>query len=160
MWKHAKAIPEGYHTVTPSLIVEDVAVAIDFYVKAFGAREVSRFNGPDDRIIHAEIEIGDAKIMLGPSCAESRCLAPSQLSGTSCCLYLYLPDVDAAFQRAVGAGARSTMAVEDTFWGDRAGQVADPFGHCWFLATHQEDLTDEQMRERAEEFFASHAGAH
>lgn len=155
----AKPIPEGYHTVTACLVVEDVQLAIDFYKSAFDAKEVFCCKGPDDRIFHAEIEIGDTRLMLGPTCSESRCLPPSKLEGTSCSFYLYVPDADAAFGKAVVAGAKEEMGVEDTFWGDRMGQVTDPFGHRWSLATHKEDLTAAQIGQRAEEFFASKAGA-
>ena len=152
-------VPKRYHTVTICPVVKDVAGAIDFYKKAFGANEVSRFKGPDGSTMHAEIEIGDTRLMLGQACRESRCLPPSELNGTSCSMYLYVPDADAAFGKAVNAGAKAEMGVTDMFWGDRMGQVTDPFGHRWSLATHVEDLTEAQIRERAEEFFASKAGA-
>jgi uncharacterized glyoxalase superfamily protein PhnB len=157
MSANVKPIPQGYHTVTACLCVEDVAQAIDFYKQALGANEIGRFPGPDGNIMHAEIEIGDTRLMLGPACPESHCLPPSQLNGISCTFYLYVPDADAAFDQAVGAGATAEMGVEEMFWGDRMGQVADPFGHRWSLATHVEDLDDDQMRQRAEEFFASKA---
>jgi PhnB protein len=155
-----KPIPDGYHTVTPSLVVKDVPAAIDFYKKAFGAKELSRFKAPDGRTIHGEIQVGDTRIMLGPACTEGRCLPPTELEGTTCSLYLYVPDADAAYDKAVSAGAEGAMAMADMFWGDRMGQVTDPFGHRWSLATHKEDLSESEMRERAEEFFASMAGAH
>lgn len=155
-----KPIPKGYHTVTACLVVEDVAGAIDFYKNAFGAKDIYRFKGPDGRLMHAEIEIGDSRLMLGPACPESRGLPPSKLEGVSSSLYLYVPDVDAAFDRAVKAGAKAEQGVEDMFWGDRVGQVIDPSGHHWWLATHKEELSETEMRHRAEEFFASHAGAH
>jgi PhnB protein len=140
--------------------VDDVAKAIDFYAKAFGATEGYRFTGPDGRLMHAEIGIGDGKIMLGTPCHESGADEQSRGDESACSLYLYVADADAVFERAVSAGAKQEMPVEDTFWGDRMGQLTDPFGHRWMLATHTEDLTGEQIRQRAEEFFASKAAAH
>ena len=150
------AVPEGYHTVTPALIVKNAAEAIEFYKRAFGAQELMRFCGPDGKgIMHAEIQVGDSRIMLGDEQPGMGCLAPSSVAGPTSSLYLYLPDVDAAFRRAVAAGAKPLMPVTDMFWGDRFGQVEDPSGHRWGLATHVEDPSPEEMTRRQREFFAS-----
>jgi uncharacterized glyoxalase superfamily protein PhnB len=154
----AKAIPQGYHTVTPALTVRNGADAIEFYKRAFGAEEVMRVHGPDGkRLMHAEIRVGDSRIMLGEEWPDTRCLAPSSVGAATGSLYLYVPNVDAAFERAVSAGAKAVMPVTDMFWGDRFGQVEDPSGHRWGLATHMEDPSPEQMAQRQKEFFASMA---
>jgi PhnB protein len=151
-----KPVPEGYRTVTPALTVKNGAEAIEFYKKAFGAQEIMRANGPDGKsIMHAEIQVGDSRIMLGEEWPDQRCLAPSSLGGTTSSLYLYVPDVDAAFQRAVDAGAKALMPVTEMFWGDRFGQVEDTNGHRWGLATHVEDPSPEELGRRQREFFAS-----
>jgi PhnB protein len=150
-----KAIPEGYHTVTPYLTVDDPAQAIEFYKRAFGASEKARMNAPDGKVAHAEVQIGDSRIMLGNEIPEQGCLSPASLNGTPVSLYLYVEDVDAMFKRAVGAGAIAEMQVTDEFWGDRHGQVRDPFGHLWSLATHKQDVTQDKIRSRAPEFFAA-----
>jgi uncharacterized glyoxalase superfamily protein PhnB len=154
----AKAIPQGYHTVTPALTVRNGADAIEFYKRAFGVEEVMRVHGPDGkRLMHAEIRVGDSRIMLGEEWPDTRCLAPSSVGAATGSLYLYVPNVDAAFERAVSAGAKAVMPVTDMFWGDRFGQVEDPSGHRWGLATHMEDPSPEQMAQRKKEFFASMA---
>jgi len=154
----AKPVPEGYHTVTASLTVKDGAAAIDFYQRAFGAREVMRVDGPDGRLMHAEVQVGDSRVMLAEEYPDMGCLSPTTVGHSTASLYLYLPDVDAAFKRAVGAGAKVVMPVTDMFWGDRFASVEDPSGHRWGLATHQEDPTPEEMSRRQKEFFASMAG--
>ena len=154
----AKPVPEGYHTVTASLTVKDGAAAIDFYQRAFGAREVMRVDGPDGRLMHAEVQVGDSRVMLAEEYPDMGCLSPTTVGHSTASLYLYLPDVDAAFNRAVGAGAKVVMPVTDMFWGDRFASVEDPSGHRWGLATHQEDPTPEEMSRRQKEFFASMAG--
>ena len=151
----AKPIPEGYHTITPFLAVDDAAQAIDFYTRAFGARERIRMDGPDGKIAHAELQIGDSIVMLSDPFPQSSFTAPKPLGGTSMGLFLYVEDVDAFVQRAVDAGATLTMPVEDQFWGDRFGQIADPFGHGWQIATHKEDVPPEEMAKRAEQAMAS-----
>ena len=156
MATQAKPIPAGYHAITPALAARDVAGLIDFYKKVFGAQELYRMDGPDGKIMHADLKIGDSRLMLGGGCADKETSQPES-KAVACALYLYVPDVDAVFQRALGAGAKSVMPVADQFWGNRAGQIADPSGHVWWLATHKEDLSPKQMTERAEEFFASHA---
>jgi len=151
-----RTVPEGYHTVTPCLTVKDAAESIEFYKRAFGAEEVMRVHGPDGKsLMHAEIKVGNSRIMLGDEMPEMRCLAPASVGGTTSSLYVYFPDVDAAFRRAVAAGAKVLMPVTDMFWGDRFGQVEDPSGHRWGLATHVEDPSPEEMTRRQREFFAS-----
>jgi PhnB protein len=153
----AKPVPEGYRTVTAVLTVKDGAAAIDFYQRAFGARELMRANGPDGRLVHAEIQVGDSRVMLGEEYPDMACLSPATVGHTTGSLYLYLPDVDAAFTRAVGAGAKVVMPVTDMFWGDRFASVEDPSGHRWGLATHMEDPTPEEIARRQQEFFATMA---
>ena len=150
----AKPIPEGYHSLTPSLAVDDAAQAIEFYKQAFGARERVRMPAPDGRIAHAELEFGDSVLTLADTFDQSAFRPPRELGGTTGSVLLYVEDVDAIVGQAVEAGATVTMPVEDVFWGDRYGQVTDPFGHVWQVATHKEDLTPEQMMERAGEAMA------
>ena len=152
------AVREGYQTVTPALTVRNGAEAIEFYKKAFGAEEIMRVPGPDGKsIMHAEIRVGTSRIMLGDEAPSMGCLAPVALGGPGGSLYVYVPDVDAAFKQAVAAGAKALMPVTDMFYGDRFGQVEDPSGHRWGLATHVEDLAPEEMARRQREFFASMA---
>ena len=152
------AVREGYQTVTPALTVRNGAEAIEFYKKAFGAEEIMRVPGPDGKsIMHAEIRVGTSRIMLGDEAPSMGCLAPVSLGGPGGSLYVYVPDVDAAFKQAVAAGAKALMPVTDMFYGDRFGQVEDPSGHRWGLATHVEDLAPEEMARRQREFFASMA---
>jgi PhnB protein len=152
-----KPIPEGYHTVTPYLQVDDASAAIEFYKRAFGATERGRMPSPDGTIAHAEIEIGDSVIMLSDPFPHSQTRSPKELGGTTGAVFLYVEDVDAAFQQATDAGATVTMPLEDMFWGDRFGSVTDPFGHHWSLATHKEDLTEEEIAERGQAAFAATA---
>jgi PhnB protein len=142
-------LPKDYHSVTLGLTVRDAAKAIEFYKQAFGAKEISRMAGPGGKIGHAELQIGDSRIMLGdefPGGARS----PMSLGGTTFSLYVYLPDVDSAYKQAVAAGAKSDMAPVDMFWGDRYAKVTDPFGHFWGLATHTKDVTAEEMEKGAQ----------
>ena len=158
MTTQMKPVPPGFHTVTPMLTVREADKAIDFYKRAFGAEERMRFLGPDEKsIMHAEIKIGDSIIMLGEEHPQKGCSGPQTLGGTPVSLYLYVEDVDKAFNRAASAGATVTMPVADMFWGDRCGQLTDPFGHKWMLATHKEDLQPEEIRKRATAFFAEMA---
>jgi PhnB protein len=150
-----KPIPEGYHSVTPYLSVEDAAGAIDYYTKAFGAKERVRMHGPDGKIGHAELEIGDSIVMLSDPFPQATTRPPSELGGTSASVFLYVYDVDAVVQRAVDAGATVTMEVEDQFWGDRFGSITDPFGHSWAIATHVEDLTPAEIEERGKAAMAA-----
>ena len=150
-----KPIPEGYHTVTPYLAVDDAAAAIEYYTKAFGAKERVRMDAPDGKIGHAELEIGDSLVMLSDPFPQSTVRPPKELGGTSASVFMYVEDVDAVVQQAVDAGATVTMEVADQFWGDRFGTVSDPFGHSWSIATHVEDLTPEEIAERAKEAMAA-----
>jgi PhnB protein len=148
-------IPEGYNTVTPYLAVDDAAQAIEFYSRAFGATERGRMPGPDGKIAHAEIQIGDSIVMTSDPFPQSTIRPPKEIGGTSVSIFLYVEDVDSVVQDAVDAGATITMPVEDMFWGDRFGQVQDPFGHVWQIATHVEDVSPDEMAKRAEEAMAS-----
>jgi uncharacterized glyoxalase superfamily protein PhnB len=150
----AKPIPDGYHTVTPALTVKNGAEAIEFYKRALGAEEIMRLPGPDGRLMHAEMKIGDSRFMLGEEMPEQGCRAPVSVGNVSSSLYVYVQDVDKSFRRAVEAGAKSLMAPTDMFWGDRFGTVEDPSGHRWGLATHKEDPSPEEMARRQKEFFA------
>ncbi len=145
-----RAIPKGFHTVTPYLVVRDAARAIDFYKQAFGAEELSRIDGPQGKVVHAELKIGDSIIMLSDEMPGASCRSPQSLGGTPITVFLYVKDVDDVFQKAVSAGAKVDMPVMDMFWGDRYGQVTDPFGHSWSLATHKEDVEPEELSKRAE----------
>jgi PhnB protein len=151
----AKPIPEGYHALTPTLAVDNATQAIEFYKRAFGAKERGRMPGPGDTIAHAELEIGDSVLMLADQTPQSTLKPPKELSGTSVGIFLYVEDVDEVVQQAIDAGARVTLPVEDQFWGDRYGKVADPFGHEWQIATRTQDLTPEEIMERSKEAMAS-----
>ena len=144
-----KPIPEGYHTVTAYLAVDDAAEAIAYYTKAFGAKERGRMDAPDGKIAHAELEIGDSVVMLSDPFPQASTRTPKELGGTSASIFMYVEDVDAVVKQAVEAGATILMEVSDQFWGDRFGTVADPFGHSWSIATHVEDVPPEEMAERA-----------
>ena len=148
-----KPIPEGYHSVTPYLVLDNAAKAIDFYKKAFGAEEKYRLP-MGDRIGHAEIKIGDSFVMLADEFPEMGHLSPKSRGGTTVSLLIYLDDVDTAFQQAIQAGASETKPLENQLWGDRMGTLTDPFGHQWSLATHVEDVSEEEIGRRFEEFFA------
>jgi PhnB protein len=150
-----KAIPEGYHTVTPYLAVDDAAAAIEYYAKAFGAKETVRMDGADGMIAHAELEIGDSRIMLSDPFPHASTKPPKELRGTSVSIFMYVEDVDSVVKQAVDAGATITMEVADQFWGDRMGSIQDPFGHSWSLGTHVEDVPPEEMEERAKAAMAS-----
>jgi len=152
MAKKAQAIPKGLHTVTPSLIVAGAAKAIDFYKKALGAEELMRFPGPDGKIMQAEIRIGDSVIMLGDEMPEHGAKGPNAYGGTSVSFFVYGENVDAAWKRAVDAGAKPVMPLADQFWGDRTGCLEDPFGHHWWLAQHIQDLTPEEIQKGSEAF--------
>jgi PhnB protein len=143
-----KPIPEGYNTVTPYLTVEDAAQAIEYYKKAFGAKERVRMDAPGGKVGHAELEIGDSLVMLSDPFPQATTRPPKELGGTSANVFLFVEDVDAVVKQAVDAGATITMEVGDQFWGDRMGTVTDPFGHVWSIATHIEDLTPEEIAER------------
>ena len=142
-----KPIPDGMHTITPHLICAGAADAIAFYVKAFGAVEQGRMPGQDGRLMHAQVKIGDSTLMLVDEMPEWGALGPKALKGTPVTIHMYVKDVDAAYAQAVAAGATPKMPPAEMFWGDRYGQVEDPFGHRWSIATHTRDLTDAQIRE-------------
>ena len=149
-----KPIPEGYHTVTPYLIVAGADKAIEFYKKAFGATETTRLTTPDGKVMHAEIKIGDSQIMLTDESPDCGSLGPLTVGGTPVSIVLYVEDVDSVVSRAVTAGAEVLMPVADMFWGDRFGTVVDPFGHKWSIATHIEDVSPEEIETRAKALFA------
>jgi PhnB protein len=150
-----KAIPDGYHSVTPYLIVNGAAKAIDFYKSAFGAVELMRMPRPDGKIGHAEMRIGDSAIMLADENPEMGRRSPQSLGGAAVSLMVYVERVDDVFGRAVAGGAKELQAIKDQFYGDRSGTLQDPFGHTWTVATHVEDVPPEEMRRRAEKFMQS-----
>jgi PhnB protein len=145
-----KPIPDGYHTVTPYLAVKGAAAAIDYYKKAFGAIELMRMPGPDGKIAHAEIKIGNSPIMLGDEVPERDVKGPLTLGGTPIGICLYVPNVDAMFAAAIAAGGKVFYPVKDQFYGDRSGTLIDPFGHKWTVATHIEDVSPADMQKRME----------
>ena len=150
-----KPIPEGYHTLTPYLAVDDASRAIEFYKRAFGAKERVRMPAPNGKIGHAELEIGDSLVMLSDPFEQSTVKPPKELGGASASIFMYVEDVDEMVQQAVDAGATVTSPIEDMFWGDRFGSIADPFGHTWSIATHKEDLSPEEIEARGREAMAS-----
>ncbi len=143
-----KPIPDGYHSVTPYIIVKGAAKAIDFYKNAFGATELMRFPGPNNTVMHAEIKIGDSVVMLADEHESGPYRSPIAVGGTPISLMVYVEDVDTVFNQAVSLGAKSTREVEDQFYGDRSGNLTDPFGHVWTIATHKEDVSSEEMERR------------
>jgi len=144
-----KAVPDGYHTVTPYLIVRDAARAIDFYKAAFGAVELFRMADPaTGKVGHAELRIGDSMVMLADEHPQMGAVGPQSLGGTPVGLAVYVPDVDARFRQAIAAGAKEERPLQDQFYGDRSGTVIDPFGHKWTIATHIEDVSSEEMKRR------------
>ncbi len=154
MAHHVKAIPDGYHSISPALTCKDAARAIEYYKKAFNAEEIMRMPSPDGKISHAELQIGDSRIFLNDE------MGP--MTGTSTgtprmSLFLYVEDADTTFNNAVKAGGKVDMALENQFWGDRYGKFTDPFGHQWGIATHVEDVAPEEISKRAEAFFAKMA---
>ena len=159
MAKAKSPVPEGFHTVTPQLTLDDCAGAIDWYKKALGATETSRAVGPDGKIMHAELKIGDSRIMLNDAMMGGK--GPKAMGGSPISLWIYVDDCDALFNRAVGAGAQVMPgpmgALTDQFWGDRSGTLTDPHGYRWTIATHKEDLTPEEMKKRSDEFMKNFA---
>lgn len=145
-------IPDGYHSVIPYLIVDGAAGAIDFYAKAFGATEVMRMPGPDGKIGHAEMQIGDSHIMLADEHPDMGFLGPKSVGGTPVSLMIYVEDADKCFNAAIGGGAKEMKPLENQFYGDRSGTLVDPFGHVWNIATHVEDVPPEEMERRAKEY--------
>jgi PhnB protein len=155
MTSQVKAVPEGFHTITPHLTVRDANGAIEFYKKAFGAQVLNVAPGPGGKVLHAAIKIGDSIVMLNDEFPEfGGQLGPSATAGSPVALHIYLDNVDAAFERAVSAGATVKMPLMDQFWGDRYGVVTDPFGHRWSLATHTRDMSPEEMQREQEKAFA------
>ena len=138
-------IPQHMHSVTPHLVCDGAADAIEFYKKAFGAVEGGRMQTPDGKIMHAEVRIGDSTVMLVDEFPDYGSIGPKKLNGSPVTLHVYVPDVDRVFEQAVAAGATVRMPLENQFWGDRYGQVVDPFGHNWSIATHVKDMTQEEM---------------
>jgi PhnB protein len=144
-----KPIPDGYHSVTPYLIVDDAARALEFYKKAFGAKELMRMPKPNGKIGHAEIKVGDSTIMLADESPEVGARSPRSFGGSPVSIFLYVEDVDTTFAKAVDAGGKVQRPVADQFYGDRMGGIEDPFGHAWCIATHVEDVSPEEMKKRA-----------
>ena len=149
MANNVKPIPDGYHAVTPYLAIKGAAEAIEFYKKAFGAKEIMRFPQPDGRVGHAEIQVGDSRVMLADEHPDMDFLGPQARGGSPVHLHLYVEDVDGVVKRAMSAGAREVRPVQDQFYGDRLGTVADPYGHVWHVSTHKEDLSMDELKKRA-----------
>jgi len=149
MASSVKPVPDGYHTVTPYLIISGAAEALEFYAKAFGAVEVMRFKGPGEKIMHAEISIGDSRIMIADEFPQMGAVSPQSIGGTAVGLALYVENVDTVFTRALSAGATTVSAVKDQFYGDRSGTLLDPFGHRWTISTPIEDVSPEALERRA-----------
>ena len=143
-----KPLPEGYHNVTPYLFVRTAALAIDFYKQVFGAVETVRMPGPDGRIMHAEIKIGDSIVMLADENPHSGVMSPQTVGGFSVGLHVYVENVDEVYKKAIDNGAKALREVKDQFYGDRSGSLLDPFGHMWSVATHVEDVSPDEMRKR------------
>ena len=157
MAETVKPIPEGHHTVTPYLIIKGAAEAIEFYKRAFDAKEAMRMAQPDGRVGHAELAIGDSRIMLADEFPEMGARSPRTLGGSPVSLHLYVEDVDALAARATAAGIKVLRPVQDQFYGDRTGSFEDPYGHLWHIATHKEDVPMEELRRRAMEAMKKHA---
>lgn len=156
MATNVKPIPDGYHSVTPYLIIKGAAAAIDYYKKVFGATELFRMAGPDGKVGHAEIKIGDSPIMLADEHPDLGHVGPQTLGGTSVGIMIYVDNVDKMFNAAIAAGGQQIKPVENQFYGDRSGTLKDPFGHMWTVATHVEDVAPEEMQKRAA---AAHGGS-
>jgi PhnB protein len=153
----AKPVPEGYHTITPQLSLDNAAQTIDWYKRVLGAEEIGRSLGPDGKIMHAEIKIGNSRIMVNDVMQGSK--GPQALGGSPASMWLYVENSDQLFNRAVAEGAKVQMPMADQFWGDRAGSFADPSGYTWWIATRKEDLTPEELNQRADAFYKQMAGA-
>ncbi|HEY7475948.1 MAG TPA: VOC family protein [Vicinamibacterales bacterium] len=157
MAKAASPVPAGFYTMTPQLTLDKCAETIDWYKKAFGAEEISRGLGPDGKIMHAEIKIGNSRFMVNDVMPGFK--GPQALGGSPASFWLYVDDADGLFKRAVGAGATVQMPIDNQFWGDRAGAVGDPAGYSWWIASRTEDLTHDEIQARAADFFKQMAGA-
>jgi PhnB protein len=153
-----KPIPDNYHTITPNLVCRNAAQAIDFYKTVFGATELMRMPGPDGKIMHSELKIGDSTFFVGDPMGTAMSTGPEAGATNPVSLHVYVTDVDTIFNRAIEAGARADMPVQDMFWGDRYGKLTDPFGQQWGVATHIEDVAPEDMKRRQDAFFAKAAG--
>jgi len=154
-----KPIPDGYHSVTPYLIINGATAALDYYSRAFGAVELFRMPAPEGKIGHAEIKIGDSPIMLADEFPEMGYKSPQTLGGSPVSIMIYVEDVDTVFSRAIAAGGKEQRPVKDQFYGDRSGTLEDPFGHIWHVATHTEDVSPEEMERRAKAHSAAASGA-
>ncbi len=155
---NVKSVPEGFHTLTPHLVVRDAAKAIEFYKRAFGAEVKGVHYTPDGKVMHASLKVGDSHLMMADEFpGMGSCASPETLGGSCVTINIYTDDVDRMFNQAVSAGAKVTMPLADQFWGDRYGQLADPFGHSWSLATHKEDVAPEEMERRGKAIFAEMA---
>ena len=150
----AKPVPAGYHTVTPYMAVKNGIKALEFYKKAFGATELTKLIMPDGRLGHAELRLGDSMIMLSDEFPEYGGKSPQTLGGSPVNIHLYVDDVDAFFKKAIAAGAKEAKPIKDQFYGDRSGQLEDPFGHLWWVATHKEDVPPDELQRRADSMFA------
>lgn len=157
MWGKAKPVPEGFHTITPSLVVKDAGRAIDFYKAAFGAEARHVHHTEDARVVHAELVIGDSIVMLSDEFAGGSSKAPAPGGAASVTIHVYIENADETFNRAVSAGATVVMPMMDAFWGDRYGQIKDPFGHVWSIAVRKEDYSDKEVEKRGREFMAKMA---
>jgi PhnB protein len=146
-----KAKPDGYHTLTPHVTVKDAPRAIEYYKKAFGAQELYRMPGPDGKIVHAELRIGDSPIMLSDEFPQMGSVSPATIGNTGSGIHIYVEDCDTVYNKAITEGGKALMPPQDMFWGDRYGKLQDPFGHVWSIGTHKEDLTPEQIQKRGEE---------
>ncbi|MGH9396805.1 MAG: VOC family protein [Terriglobia bacterium] len=158
MWGKAKPVPDGFHRVTPSLVVQDATRAMDFYKQAFGAEVKSVHHVEGGKVAHADLLIGDSMLMLSDEFPGAGCQAPQAGSSGSVILHIYVENADETFNRAVSAGATATMPMADAFWGDRYGQLKDPFGHTWSVAARKEDLSSKEIEKRGKDAFAKMAG--
>jgi uncharacterized glyoxalase superfamily protein PhnB len=155
MKNQIKTVPDGFHTLTPHLVVKRASQAIEFYKRAFGAEEIKRLPGPDGKsLIHAELKIGNSRLLLVDEFPEMDCRGPQSVGGSPVSIHMFVDDADAAFDKALAAGAEVRMPLADQFWGDRYGVLTDPFGHIWSIATHKEDLTPQEIGKRAQAAFS------
>ena len=155
-----KPIPDGFHTTTPSIVVNNSKEAIEFYKKAFDAKEIYQMPTPDGKTMHAMIQIGDSFVMMSDEFPQMGARSPTTIGGTATTIHLYVEDADKTYNQAIEAGAKPTMPIMDAFWGDRYGSVIDPYGHSWAVATHKKDMTPEEMQKAAQEFMANAAKSH